>query len=115
MQDQLGPVLEAPSRRVRRTHSKAFKARLVAQAEAGGTSVAQIAMNNQINANQLRKWMNESSKKPASNTMVPVCVTDAPSVTESGIVMELSISDASIRFHRAWDPLAVAKLIKALR
>ena len=70
MEDLNPSDLERP-KRVRRTHSKAFKAQLVALAEAGDMSEAQIAMDNRINANQLRKWMKESGSAPAAQSMVP--------------------------------------------
>lgn len=54
MEDLNASELERP-KRIRRTHSKAFKAQLVGKAEAGEVSVAQTAMDNRINANQLRK------------------------------------------------------------
>lgn len=118
MEDLNPSDLERP-KRVRRTHSKAFKAQLVALAEAGDMSVAQIAMDNRINANQLRKWMKESGSAPAAQSMVPVSVADtrvAPLFEDTGtVVMELNLNDSAIRIHQNWDPLAVAKLIKALR
>jgi len=43
MQEQNSDQLERP-KRVRRTHSKAFKAQLVAQANTGDVSVAKLAM-----------------------------------------------------------------------
>ena len=106
-------------KRVRRTHSKAFKAQLVAMAEAGEVSVAKIAMDNQINANQLRKWMKESHPVPAKQSMVPVSVTDRPVALSDNVagtvVMELNVLGSAIRIHHAWDPLAVAALIKAVQ
>lgn len=118
MEDPIPSVLDRP-KRIRRTHSKAFKAQLVALAEAGEVSVAKIAMDNQINANQLRKWMNESHPVPATLNMVPVSVTDSPAALSGNaagtVVMELNIHGSAIRIHHAWDPLAVATLIKALQ
>lgn len=118
MEDLNPKELDRP-KRVRRTHSKTFKAQLVALAEAGEVSVAKIAMDNRINANQLRKWMNESHPLPTKQNMVPVSVTDSPAALSgnaaSTVVMELNIHGLSIRIQHAWDPLAVATLIKALQ
>ncbi len=93
MEDPISRELDRP-KRVRRTHFKAFKAQLVALAEAGEVSVAKIAMDNRINANQLRKWMKESHPVKASQKMVPVSVADKQ-VEISGnaagtVVMELT-------------------------
>lgn len=118
MQD-LTPQQLDRQKRVRRTHSKAFKARLVAMAEADGASVAQIAMDNKINANQLRRWMKESYPRSESQTLLPVSVavdTSIPASFHPGtVVMELSVCSSTIRIHHAWDPQAVATLIKALQ
>lgn len=117
--EDLNPNHLEPQKRSRRTHSKAFKSRLVAMAEAGDASVAQIAMDHRINANQLRKWMKESHTAPESVNMLPVSVAGdscSPLGAHTGtIVMELNVSGSSIRFYNAWDPQAVATLIKALQ
>lgn len=51
---------QASRKRTRRTHSKAFKAKLVALVAAGEKSIAQIAMEHDLNANQLHKWIKAS-------------------------------------------------------
>ena len=118
MEDANPNELDRP-KRVRRTHSKVFKARLVALAESGNMSVAQIALDNRINANQLRRWMNEAHPVKASQKMLPVSVADIPAevsvTTASTVVMELTISGSAIRIHHTWDPQAVATLIRSLQ
>ena len=46
-------------RRVRRTHSEAFKQSVVSACVQPGVSVAGVALANDINANLLRRWMRE--------------------------------------------------------
>lgn len=100
-------------KRIRRTHSKSFKAKLVALVAAGDQSIAQIALEHNLNANQLHKWIKTSEARVSTTKMVPVCIT--PNHLRSSPVMELSIADAVLRFHSAWDPSAVAQLIKAVK
>lgn len=108
-------VLDSP-KRIRRTHSKAFKARLVALANSGRQSVAQIALDHKLNANQLRKWIKESNSRAHTHQLVPVRVEQSEQLSSSDTpAMELNISGALIRFHHGWDADAVARLIKALR
>ena len=101
-----------PPRRTRRSFSKAFKADLVARAERGDISVSRLAMEHGINTNQLRKWITLAAAAP----MVPVSVVGAPGgeVAPSG-TLEVALGHATLRFHRPWDPLAVATLLRALR
>ena len=46
---------QATTRQPRRTFTKQFKAQLVAQVDDGQYSIAQIALENRINANLLHK------------------------------------------------------------
>ena len=52
--------IQKPSRR-RRYHAEAFKQAVVAACCEPGASVAGIAMDNGVNANQVRRWMRERS------------------------------------------------------
>jgi len=48
--------------RKRRRHAPEFKARLVAECHSPGASVSRIALDNDLNANQLRRWIRESKQ-----------------------------------------------------
>ncbi|HDZ37220.1 MAG TPA: transposase [Marinobacter sp.] len=52
--------------RKRRRHSPEFKARLVAECHSPGASVSRIALDNDLNANQLRRWIRESKQVEGS-------------------------------------------------
>ncbi len=86
---------------------------MVALVAAGEESIAQIALKHDLNANQLHKWIKESTAPVKSTKMVPVCITTNQS--HCSPVMELSIAGAVLRFHTEWDPSAVADLIKAVQ
>ena len=55
--DWHGERVERVKANGKRVFSTSFKARLVAQANRPGVSVAALAMRHEINANQLRRWM----------------------------------------------------------
>jgi hypothetical protein len=72
-------------------------------------------MDNKINANQLRKWMNESQRAVRTDTkMIPVSVAQE-SFAPNTVVMELIFNACAIKIHHSWDPIAIGKLVKALR
>jgi|TARA_R110001606_G_scaffold386142_2_gene550025 transposase-like protein len=52
--------------RKRRWHAPEFKARLVAECHSPGASVSRIALDNDLNANQLRRWIRESKQVEGS-------------------------------------------------
>lgn len=54
--------MEAPGRRRRRRHSAAFKAQLVQACRQPGVSSAAVALANGLNANLLRRWVNDSEQ-----------------------------------------------------
>jgi transposase len=56
-------VSSAAGRRRRRKHSAEFKAQLVQACEQPGVSSAAIAMANGINANLLRRWVNDAEQR----------------------------------------------------
>ena len=58
--------------RKRRRHAPEFKARLVAECHSPGASVSRVALDNDLNANQLRRWITES--KQADGSLPPAFV-----------------------------------------
>ncbi len=70
-------------RRRRRQYSHEFKAQVVAACQRPGVSIAAIALMHQVNANLLRRWVNEAeSRSPtqittatAPSSLAPVALT----------------------------------------
>lgn len=60
--------------RKRRQYTPEFKARLVAESQRPGTSVSRIALDNDLNTNLLRRWINESKEmdQGSSPAFVPI-------------------------------------------
>ena len=69
------PDQQPGTRRRRRKHSDEFKATAVAACMQPGMSMASVAMANGINANLLRRWVQEAETKPAAGV---VSTTSAP-------------------------------------
>lgn len=53
-------------RRRRRTHSEAFKQSVISACSSPGVSVAGVALANELNANQVRRWLRERGVEPPS-------------------------------------------------
>ena len=76
--------------RKRRQYTPEFKAQLVAESQIPGASVARIALDNDLNANLLRRWITESkqSDQQLSPAFVPINLPAAvaPAVKNSNCI-----------------------------
>ena len=65
---------EGMGRARRRRHSDEFKSSVVAQCSVPGISIAAVALQNRLNANLLRRWVNEAgvSRELSSLTRMAV-------------------------------------------
>ena len=94
------------TRRHRRHHSPEFKQGLVKLCQPG-VSISAVALANGINANLLRRWINQySNSLPSSLLMsptklVPVQV-DMPPDTPADDVIEISIQKNDTRINIRW-------------
>lgn len=57
-------LVRAADRRQRRKHSAEFKASVIQACKQPGVSMAAVALANGLNANMLRKWVQESEGSP---------------------------------------------------
>jgi transposase len=76
--------IEKPSRR-RRNHTEEFKRAMIAACGEPGASVAGIALANEVNANQVRRWMRERGIDPPSRSL-PVRSISPKGYTEPAFV-----------------------------
>lgn len=100
-------------KRRRRRHSRAFKAEAVSACRGPGVSLAAVALERQINANLLRRWVKESGKTTAlvkvperslavgTPTFVPVAVSAPTPVTAEGPI-RLQVRRRSLRITIEW-------------
>ncbi len=77
------PTLKKP----RRTFTAEFKHQLIQQCQQPDTSVAKVAMQHQINANLLHKWIRQSRSMP------PALKT--PSIPQTDFLPVISSPDSS--------------------
>ncbi|MHA3053491.1 IS66-like element accessory protein TnpA [Acinetobacter sp. ANC 4640] len=66
------PALKKP----RRTFTAEFKHQLIQQCQQPDTSVAKVAMQHQVNANLLHKWIRQSRSMPPALKSLPSPQTD---------------------------------------
>jgi len=105
---------DTPTRRARRSYTKEFKAQLVAECRHGEKSIAQVAMEHQINANLIHKWSRQLEGSP-TQAMVPVRLTASPTVMEPAAGIEVTVGQATVHFHGAVDATNARVVLDLLR
>ncbi|MGE0113220.1 transposase [Aquabacterium sp.] len=75
--------IELPAGRRRRRHSPEFRAAVIEACRRPGVSIAAVALANGLNANMLRKWVNDAERthrhEPAGSREPMRCVPAEPS------------------------------------
>jgi len=120
-------TLAKPGRRTRRRHSPEFKAQVIEACQQPGVSVAAVALANGLNANYLRRWINDERERAAGNQSKPTIVTTSPAkptalvpvTVEAPILAESSEIRIDIRrghtvLQLAWPVGAAEKLMPLL-
>lgn len=79
------PLVKRAPTRTRRRHTPEFKAQVIAASRRPGVSIAAVALANNLNANLLRRWINEyraiSVAKPAiHHAPIPVETSGTPGI-----------------------------------
>jgi transposase len=117
-----------PPRRVKRCHSSEFKARVVAECEVRGASVAGVSLAHGVNANLVRKWIIKQRRAlaPTGTTpLLPVRITTEEVATialpkRSGGVrrsdaLEIELAGASIRVGVDFDADLLGAVLRVVR
>jgi len=102
-------AMDTEQKRVRRNHSAALKAQVLAECAAPGASVAKVAMSHGINANIVHGWRRtarERAARPvvATPTFVPLAIEAAPQVERN---IEVEVRRGAMSMTIAW-PISVA-------
>ena len=111
--------------RVRRRWPAEEKRRIVAQAQAPGVSVAQVARRYDLNANQIFIWLHDPRFQPdddviAETQFLPVEIIGEPRTgrepepSVTGYIEIALANGRSIRLIGDVDPDAVAELVRSL-
>lgn len=104
------PVVEHQPRRQRRRYTDEFKQQLVALCQSSGESVAGIALEHQINANLLRRWVKAAEQSDERPELLPISVFG-----QSHGTLEIQLDSATIRVQGSCDPAVLTTAIQALR
>ena len=81
--------MKVAGRRRRRKHSAEFKAQLVEACEQPGMSSAAVAMANGVNANLLRRWVNEAEQRGSTMPVSSPATAASPAPTPEFIPLQL--------------------------
>ena len=124
MQDS-GHIPVWADQRVQRTNARGrhiycepFKAWIIEQATKPGMSMAGLAMRNQVNANQLRRWVQLHRCLQGDAPMprlLPISVAPEQMVAESWTVSGIEINGAVVRVRPGVDAEALRTVLDALR
>jgi len=104
-----------PVRASRRSYTREFKIDVVAQCGRGDRSLAQVAMDNQINANLVRRWQKEFNSDLEPTKLLPIKVVQKLSTPDTNSYIELNIDTNMLKVVGAVDSQYVAQLIRSLR
>ena len=85
-------------KRRRRRHTAAFKAASIVTCREPGASVAAVALERQVNANLLRKWVKDAGTTPA--VVRVMAATDPPSAAPTFVPMKLEPRSEPTRDER---------------
>jgi transposase-like protein len=117
-----GQRVERTNARGRHAYCAAFKTWIVEQAMQPGMSMAGLAMRNQVNANQLRRWVTLHRRGmgdvAAAVKLLPVTAAHvvAPTKTRStGAPVEIELAGAVVRVRDGVAPATLRMVFEVLR
>lgn len=118
-----GQRIERTNARGRHTYVPAFKRWIVEQAQRPGISVAGLALSNQVNANQLRRWIqlhgSAAAALPAPGTaLLPVTVVSQPVPAPPpgpNTAIEIEVAGAIVRVHDGAAAATLRMVLACLR
>ena len=116
-----GQRIERTNARGRHIYCSAFKTWIVEQALKPGVSMAGLAMRNQVNANQLRRWvgLHRAGELMPLTRLLPVAVkreASQPAVAGMSVsAIEIEIGGAVVRVRKDVDAAALRAVVGVLR
>jgi transposase len=101
-------TMTTDKKRIRRNHSLALKAQVLAECEAPGASVAKVAMAHGINANIVHGWRKVARERAVRSAVatafVPLAIESAPQAERR---VEIELRRGAVSMTIAW-PLSAA-------
>jgi len=125
MDTKIQPVIPPRKRGPYRQHSTEFKRAVVAKSFAEGASVARLAREFNINANQIFNWRKQFSdlegalNENQAAALLPVTVMDIPAAVDEhvlptpGMIM-LTVGAAQLRLEGSVDTATLAQVLARL-
>lgn len=125
MDTKIQSVIAPRKRGPYRQHSTEFKRAVVAKSYVEGTSVARLAREFGINANQVftwrrqfAEWQGTLNESPAT-ALLPVTVLDAPAVADERVLptpgaIVLTVGEAQLRLEGSVDAATLAQVLARL-
>jgi transposase len=118
-----GPRVERTNVRGRHSYCAPFKSWIVEQAMQPGMSMAGLAMRNQVNANQLRRWVTLHRRGTCDVTaaakLLRVTIAEhgvVPATTRcTGAPVEIELGSAVVRVRDDVTPATLRVVLEALR
>ena len=118
-----GQRVERTNARGRHTYYAPFKAWIVEKAMQPGMSVAGLAMSNQVNANQLRRWVKlhgDGMGGMTASKLLPVTIAEhsvvPPTTTcSAGAPVEIEVAGAIVRVRDGVTPETLRVVLETLR
>jgi len=118
-----GQRVERTNNRGRHTYCAPFKAWIVEKAMQPGMSVAGLAMSNQVNANQLRRWVKlhgDGMGGMTASKLLPVTIAEhsvvPPTTTcSAGAPVEIEVAGAIVRVRDGVTPETLRVVLETLR
>lgn len=120
-----GERVKRTNARGRHTYLPAFKRWIVEQAALPGMSLAGLAMSNQVNANQLRRWVQLHGQRQqlpgaAAPCLLPVTIVAAPApadpvAAEPAAAVEIELAGAVVRVRDGVAPATLRVVLSCLR
>ena len=111
--------------RGRHTYLPEFKHWIIEQALQPRMSLAGLAMGNQVNANQLRRWVQLHGKRgdapAAAARLLPVTIAAAPTAVTSSpgaevaVAVEIELAGAVVRVREGVAPSTLRMVLACLR
>ena len=107
--------MELERSRKRRRYSGELKAKILAECDAPGTSVAKVAMSHGINANILHGWRKLARQggdavDAVQRDFVPVAISPAPEVQARDEHIEVELRRGALTMKISWPMSAAADL-----
>ena len=107
----------------RRRYTIEFKQRLVRLSQAPQASTSRVALEAGVNANLLRRWINEfGGDQPAAPALLPVVLGDIPkraatakAIAIEAAAIEIDVNGARIRLNSRATVEQIGAVVSALR